>query len=115
MEAMTGERLSWQWLRTWGCKAYVLKPKAQRFKDWQDKSQVGYFVGYSDTTIGWKIFLPQSNEIVTTVHVLFDERAPERAADYFEQLDREAAVFTAPESKSLEEFTYLVGTHHVDD
>jgi len=115
MEAVTGKIPSWKWLRTWGCKAYVLKPKAARNKDWDDKALTGYFVGYSESTVGWQIFLPATNEIVTTVHVLFDERAPERGADYFAELDEAAAVFTAPESKSLDEFTYLVGTHRIDN
>ena len=55
VEAVTGQAPSWGWLRTWGCKAYVLKPKASRFKDWDDKALVGYFVGYSETTVGWEI------------------------------------------------------------
>jgi len=109
-----GEAPSWKWLRVWGCKAYVLTPKADRRKDWEDKAQVGYFVGYDETTVGWQIYLPSSDMFVTTVHALFDEEPPERPEDYYKDLDAAAAVFTGPESESVEEYQYLVDTHHID-
>jgi hypothetical protein len=115
LEAMPGGITpSWKWLRVWGCKAYVLSPKADRRKDWQDKAQVGYFVGYSDTTVGWEIYLPASDTFVTTVHVLFDEEVPDRAEEYYKELDEAAAVFTGPESESVSDYEYLIGTCHVD-
>jgi len=110
-----GQAPSWEWLRVWGCKAYVLKPKADRRKDWDDKAQIGYFTGYSETTVGWEVYLPASNTFVTSVHVLFDESPPERSDEYFRELDEAAAVFTGPESESLSDYTYLIGTHHIDD
>jgi hypothetical protein len=109
-----GEAPSWQWLKVWGCKAYVLTPKADRRKDWEDKAQVGYFVGYSETTVGWEIYLPASDTFVTTVHALFDESPPDRGEDYFKDLDEASAVFTGPESESVADYQYLVGTHHID-
>ena len=33
------------WLRRWGCKAYVLVPKADRRKDWEDKALIEHFIG----------------------------------------------------------------------
>jgi hypothetical protein len=116
LEALpNGVAPSWEWLRVWGCKAYVLKPKADRRKDWDDKAQIGYFVGYSTDTVGWEIYLPDSDTFVTTVHVLFDERVPERSEDYFKELDEAAAVFTKPDGESVADFQYLVDTHHIDD
>ena len=79
------------WLRRWGCKAYVLIPKADRRKDWEDKAMVGYFIGYSKTKADYRILL--CDTVVTSVHVLFDECIPERGADYFRELD-EATVVT---------------------
>ena len=43
-------------LRRWGCKAYVLVPKADRRKDWEDKAMVGYYIGYSKTKVGYSFF-----------------------------------------------------------
>jgi hypothetical protein len=104
-----GQPPTWKWLRTWGAKAYVLRNKADRRKDWKDKSQVGYFVGYGEETIGWEIYLPASDTFVTTVHVLFDEKIPERAEEYFRELDEAAALFTLPDAMSEEDFKYLIG------
>ena len=116
MEALpNGEVPSLEWLRVWGCKAYVLKPKADRRKDWDDKAQVGYFVGYSEDTVGWQVYLPDSDTFVTSVHVLFDENIPERSDDYFKELDDAAKVFVGTEAKSVADFAYLKGQYHVDD
>ena len=110
-----GERPSLQWLRVWGCKTYVLKPKAERRKDWEDKAQVGYFVGYSENQQGWEIFLPASDKFVTTVHVLFDEKPPARSDDYFRELDEAALVFKGAVSKSVHDYTYLKKMYHIDN
>jgi hypothetical protein len=116
MEAIPGgETPSWKFMRTWGAKAYVLKPKADRRKDWDDKAQIGYFVGYGQEQVGWEIYLPASDTFVTAVNVLFDERIPERAEDYFRELDEAASLFTLPEAMNERDFQYLVGTYHIDD
>jgi hypothetical protein len=100
----------------WGCKAYVLKPKADRRKGWEDKAQIGYFTGYDTSdTIGWEIYLPVSDTFETTVHVLFDERPPQRSHDYFRELDEAASVFTGVEAKSVSDFEHLIRSHHIDD
>ena len=49
------------------------------------------------------------------VHVLFDEKIPERAEEYFRELDEAAALFTLPDAMSEEDFKYLIGTYHIDD
>ena len=55
-------------LRRWGCNAYVLVPRADRRKDWEDKAMVGYFIGYSNTKAGYRILLDDTS--VTSVHVI---------------------------------------------
>ena len=52
-------------LRRWGCKAYVLVPKADRRKDWEAKASVGYFIGYSKTKAGYRVLL--GDTVVTSV------------------------------------------------
>jgi hypothetical protein len=64
--------------RVWGCKCYVLKPKADRRKDWEEKGQIGYFIRYSSEKQGRKVWLPAYDKSATSVHVLFDEQPPER-------------------------------------
>jgi hypothetical protein len=99
-------------LRRWGCKAYVLIPKADRRKDWEDKAQIGWFIGYSRDKIGWRVML--GDTVVTSVHVLFDEDIPERSADYFEELDQ-LTVKTDPVERDEKDFQYLVGKYHMED
>jgi hypothetical protein len=99
-------------LRRWGCKCYVLIPKADRRKDWEDKAMVGHFIGYSKTKIGYKILLQDTE--VTSVHVLFDESIPPRDEAYFKDLEQ-ATVGVDPEAKYVEDFQYLVGQMYMDE
>ena len=99
-------------LRRWGCKAYVLIPKADRRKDWEDKAMIGHFIGYSKTKIGYLVII--GDTVLTSVHVLFDESIPERSADYFKELD-EAMVKMDPVERSVADFNWLIGTYHMED
>lgn len=99
-------------LRRWGCKCYVLKPKADRRKDWEDKAWVGYFLGYSKNQVGYKVMLQETE--LTSVHVLFDESIPERLTDYFKELEA-ATVRTDPCERLLTDFDYLIGKHHMEE
>ena len=54
-------------LRRWGCKAYVLQPKADRRKDWEDKARVDYFICYSKTKVGYQVLVGDAE--ITSVHV----------------------------------------------
>ena len=95
-------------LRRWGCKAYVLVPKADRQKDWEYKAMVGYFIGHSKSKVGYRVLL--GDTVITSVHVLFDESIPERSAE----LD-EATVKSDPEERRVSNFDWLVGQHHIDE
>ena len=99
-------------LRQWGCKAYVLKPKADRRKDWEDKAYVGYFIGYSTDKAGYRVMVRDT--VMTSVHVLFDESIPPRNEEYFKELD-EVTVKVDPEERRVTDYDYLVGKHHIDE
>ena len=98
-------------LRRWGCKAYVLVPKADRRKDWEDKARVGYFLGYSKTKVFYRVLL--GDTVVTSLHV-FDESIPARTEDYFNELE-EATVKVNPEERRVCDFDWLVGKPHMDE
>ena len=93
-------------LRRWGCNAYVLVPKADRRKEWEDKAMVDYYIGYSKTKVGYRVLL--GDIIVTSVCVLFDESIPER---YFREQD-EATVKCDPEERLVSDFDWW--QHHKD-
>jgi hypothetical protein len=75
-ENVRGAPPSLKRLRIWGCKAYVLKPKAARRKDSDDKAYSGFHVGYADGDRGYEVYIPELDKIVTSVHVLFNEVIP---------------------------------------
>ena len=115
MEAVPGGKVpNLRWLRTWGCKCYVLKPKADRRKDWEEKGMIGHFLGYSEDKQGWLCYLPEYDKFVTSVHILFDENIPARNADYFAAFDA-SIVKINPDEHAVSDYTYLVGTHHIDE
>ena len=99
-------------LRVWGCRCYVLIPKADRRKDWEDKSKIGYYIGLSKTKIGYMVLI--GDIILTSIHVLFDERIPERSAEYFKEFDS-YIVRMDPEEKNVSDFVYLVGRYYIDE
>ena len=82
-ESFHGRAPSLKWLRIWGCKAYALKPIAERRKDFDDKAYSGFLVGYADESIGYEIFVPELNKVVTSVHVIFNEVIPDSNAEKF--------------------------------
>jgi hypothetical protein len=104
-------------LRVWGSKAYVLKPKADRRKDWEEKSQTGHFIAYSAEKQSWTIWLPEDEKTVTSVHVLFDEQPPARPQEYYEEIDNSIVREVGPdtETRRLEKYLYLVNTHHTNE
>ena len=90
---------------------YVLIPKADRRKDWEDKSTVGYYIGYSKTKVGYRALL--GDTVVTSAHVLFDKFIPERSADCLREVDG-AKVNCDPEERLVIDFDcWLVGQHHI--
>jgi hypothetical protein len=100
--------------RVWGSKAYLLTNKSDRRKDWEEKAKTGYFVRYSDTKMGWTVWLPEYQKHETSVHVLFDEQPPLREEEYFKEL-KASTVTQTPDAHNLEDYLYLVGSHHIDE
>ena len=114
IEFLTGEPPNLRYLRVWGCRTYVLSPKADRRKDWEDKALVGYLMGYSDEKVGYHVYLPESNKVVTTVHILTDESTPSRSEKYFAEIDA-LRVREAARPKLASDYVSLEGTYHIDD
>ena len=103
-----------KWLRVWGCKAYALKPRSDLRKDLDDKAYSGFLVGYAEENIGYQIFVPDLNDVITTVHVVFNEVIPNPSDEYFKELER-LFVKVDEKERSVDDFKFLVGTRHLDD
>ena len=71
-----------KWLRIWGCKCYVLKPLADRKKDFDDKAYSGFLVGYATQNTGYMVFVLALDRAIVSVHVIFNEIIPDPTVEY---------------------------------
>jgi hypothetical protein len=102
-------------LRVWGCKTYYKFPKAYLRKDFRDKCYVGYLMGYSEEgEVGYKVFIPDLNEVVVGVHCLFNEVIPSYREEYFQELSK-MRFELAKEESTVESFEHFVGVKYTDD
>lgn len=100
-------------LKIWGCKAWAIVPKDQRKKEWKDKGKPGYYMGVSTQPIGHRIFIPDLDEEIATVHASFDENIPDRPSEYYDEIDNLATEMSEiPED--VNDYIYLEGLRHVD-
>ncbi|CAO1623972.1 unnamed protein product [Parajaminaea phylloscopi] len=64
-------------LRIFGCLAFPMLQAPQRGAApgtrWADKSRPGVFVGYSMVSEGWLIWFPQTNVVLNSIEIHFDE------------------------------------------
>lgn len=71
-ELYGGTKPSVRHLKPFGAVAYVGIPSQTRTK-LDPKARKGYMVGYAFSTKGYRIWLPESNKIVESIHVSFNE------------------------------------------
>jgi hypothetical protein len=60
------------------------------------------------------VFVPALDKIVVSVHLIFNEIIPDPTADNFSELEK-LKIEVASESKAPSDYSFLVGTHHLDD
>ena len=81
-EFINGAPPNMEYFRIWGCKCYVRDPRSDIRKDWSDRSRVGALMGYSETPLGWIVYVPELDKMVTSVHVRFNEEIPNYRIEY---------------------------------
>jgi hypothetical protein len=70
-------------LRIWGSKCYADIALSHRRKDFAPRAQVGYLVGYSEIQRdAYQIWVPETNRIVVSRSVVFDEAIPQGDVDF---------------------------------
>jgi hypothetical protein len=112
-EYTTGEPSDVRDLKIWGCKAWAIVPKEQRRKEWKDKGKPGYYMGVSTQPIGHRIYIPDLDDEIVTVHANFDEQIPDRPSEYYDEIDN-LAIEMSDKSEDVNDFKYLEGLKHVD-
>lgn len=71
-EAWSGEKPSVRNLRAFGCTAYSHVPKDER-KKLSPKAKRCIFIGYGDTTKGYRLYDPTRGRVIHSRDVVFDE------------------------------------------
>ena len=75
----------------------------------------GYLMGYSsEGEIGYKIFVPELQDIVVGVNCIFNEVIPEYTEEYFHELNK-MQLEMVKEPSMVENFVHLVGVKYLDD
>jgi hypothetical protein len=100
-------------LRIWGSKCYANIALSHRRKDFAPKAQVGYLVGYSEIQRdAYQIWVPETNRIVVSRSVTFDENIPQGDVDfakdaYWREV-RQFAKRVTTKKRLIEDFYYLI-------
>ena len=100
-------------LRSFGCKAWISEPRNERRKDWHPRAVVGRFIDYSDLPLGWICWVPEISDVVISVNVKFDEDIPDRAEEYFAELEPQL-IMADPEDRKYSDFKKLCNRFYVD-
>ena len=95
-EFITGQIPNLSHFRVWGSKCFVLEPRGEHRKDWHPKSVVGFFLKLSVEPIGYEVWVPELQGVVTAVNVVFDESIPDPGLEYHESLERHDSPFSLP-------------------
>jgi hypothetical protein len=72
-EAFSGKKPSVEHLRIFGCPVYIHVPKDKR-KKLEPSGKRGIFVGYSESSKAYRIYVPSQQKIEISRDVTFDER-----------------------------------------
>jgi hypothetical protein len=81
------------------------------------KALSGFLVGYAEDGRGYELWIPETNSLVTTVHVIINEVIPQYTREYFAELEahlKAVAVKTGP-TATLQDYELLKSTCHLDD
>jgi hypothetical protein len=73
-EAWSGRKPSIKHLKVFGCICYVQIPKEKRYK-LDETSEKYIFVGYSSMSKGYRLYNLETNKVIISRDVLFDEKA----------------------------------------
>jgi hypothetical protein len=74
-------------------------------------------VGYAEDGRGNELWIPETDSLVTTVHVIINEVIPQYTQEYVAELEahlKAVAVKTGP-TATLHDYEFLKSTCHLDD
>ena len=72
-EAWTGKKVNYSFLKTFGCESFVHIDKENRTK-LEEKSKKCTFIGYSVNDFGYRLWDYETNKIIRSRDVIFNEK-----------------------------------------
>ena len=85
-------------------------------KDFDARTYAGILVGYGEEKIGYEVYLPEADKIVTSAHVLFDETLPAPPTGYHAEHEELARIKVAPgEDRTVQSYYCILNTCQRDD
>ena len=110
-ELRFGRRPSVSHFRVFGCKCFVLKPG--NLDKFESRSSDAMFLGYADHSRAYKVLVLETNKIVETCEVTFDEASPGARPEISGTLDLSETLFVEEESDEEEDFPRRPPPHAV--
>jgi len=106
-EAFTGKKPDLSKLRIFGCPVYIHVPSNKRSKI-DPSGRKNTFVGYSETSKGYRIYISEQRKIEVSIDVTFDEEAAFRKSreshSYEDKEEQEATPVTTIKNSTPEEY-----------
>ncbi|XP_075107018.1 uncharacterized protein LOC142180000 [Nicotiana tabacum] len=72
-ELLNGRKPKLTYLRTFGCKCFVLNNGKEALGNFDAKSNEGIFLGYSSQSKAYKVYNKKTQCVKESIHVIFDE------------------------------------------
>lgn len=86
-----GRKIDINKLKSFGCDCYVLKEDNKRGKT-EKKSTKGLFVGYDTDSAGFRVFINEVKDVVSSSNVVFDDKIETESFAEIEMLPAETSV-----------------------
>ena len=115
-ELLKGKKPNVSYFKLFGVKYFVHNNNKENLDKFDSKSELGYFLGYSDNSRSYRVFHIKNNCVEESSHVLFEESTIDRTHD--KDSDEEPSK-TKPNEENQEKEQHSQGSTakptHFDD
>ena len=80
-ELLRGKKPNVSYFKPFGVKCFIHNNNKENLDKFDSKSELGYFLGYSDNSRSYRVFHAKNNCVKESSHVLFEESAVNRIHD----------------------------------
>jgi hypothetical protein len=112
-ESFSGNKPSVEHLRIFGCPVYIHVPKDKRNK-LEPSGRNDIFVGYSESSKAYKIYIPEQHKVEVSIYVTFDEKMAFKKSiedpmeEEYEEPKEENTCFPESQNEELEQSDHPV-------